>query len=106
MSKALVFQIIKFDRYVPFKILRFKCRHAHSYIEGRGMVPVQDDGTVVGYIDVKALDVSVGAEEVQAACICIVYLCVPVCCVIEGGGGASSTLVFESTQLSNFDCEK
>ena len=31
-------------------------------------------------------------EEVQADCMCIVHLCVPVC-VIEGGGGASLTLV-------------
>ena len=32
-----------------------------------------------------------GADEVQADCICIVYLCVSVC-VVEGGGGASLTL--------------
>ena len=44
------------------------------------------------------------AEEVQADCICIVYLCVPVC-VIEGGRRKLDPS-FESTMLSNFDCEK
>ena len=45
-----------------------------------------------------------GAEEVQADCICIVYLCVPVSvCVIEGGGGASSTLALESALLSTLE---
>ena len=39
----------------------------------------------------------VGAE-VQADCICIVYLCLPVC-GIEGGGGASSTPRLESAVL-------
>ena len=35
-------------------------------------------------------EVMAGAAEVKADCICIVYLCVPVC-VIEGGGGARPT---------------
>ena len=52
--------------------------------------------------------------EVQADCMCVVYLRVPVC-VTEGGGtistlswggGASSTLVLESTRVSKLDCEK
>ena len=41
---------------------------------------------------------------VQADCICIVYLRVPVCVV--DGGGASSTPQLESTPVSSFDCEK
>ena len=50
-------------------------------LEGRRRLNGEEDSRTL-----TSMSTLVGAE-VQAACICIVYLCVPVCVI--GGGGAS-----------------
>ena len=49
-------------------------------------------------------DNSVGAEDVQAVCICIVYLCVPVCVLYRAE--AQSRPRLESAWFQKFDCAK
>ena len=51
------------------------------------------------------VSVSEVGVEVQADCICIVYLCVPVCVIEGGGGGASSTPGLKAPPVSKFGCE-
>ena len=48
--------------------------------------------SVRGFICVILAALHYLGGEVQADCVCIVYLCVPVCVMEGGGGGASSTL--------------